>query len=369
MSDSGYQTVVHSLFWQAPGYNPAMSKIYKSILAYSISDEAKFRMEVINHFNKFGLASTVNAYKLNRSTIYRWKKLLKKSQGRSSELISKSRRPKGLRQMKTDIRLIEMIRDLRQLHYRIGKRKIKPILDKYALSLGINSIAVDTIGKVIKRNNLFFQKHGRVYHNPNSKRCGCKLNYKSKLKRSPKIIDSGYLEIDTIHLFIDGIKIYVYHAIDVQNKFDFAYGYTRLNSGNTVDFLNKIKQVYPIESGIKTIQTDNGLEFLGDFDKRLRKNNIPHLFIYPRCPKINGFIERANRSLKEEFINPNLDLLLISLDEFNRQLIKHLIWYNTERPHQSLNFMSPIDYLLKRYPESQMYTARTQRSVYRNWNI
>jgi hypothetical protein len=359
MSDSGYQTVVHSLFWQVPGYNPAMSKIYKSILAYAISDEAKFRMEVINHFNQFGLESTQGAYKVSRASIYRWRKELKDSQGSLKSLIPKSRKPKRLRQMKTDIRLIEMIKDLRQLHYRIGKRKIKPILDKYALSLGIKPIAVDTIGKVIKRNNLFFQKQGRIYHNPNSKRCGCKLNYKSKVKRSPKVTDSGYLEIDTIHLFIDGIKIYIYHAIDVANKFDFAYGYTRLNSRNTVDFLNKVKMVYPIESGIKTIQTDNGLEFLGDFDQKLRKDNLPHLFIYPRCPKINGFIERANRSLKEEFINPNLDLLLISLDEFNHELIKHLIWYNTERPHQSLNFMSPIDYLLKRYPESQMYTART----------
>lgn len=357
--DSGHQTVAKSLFHGIKGYNPAMTKIYKSILSFSFSDEAKFRLEVINHFNQFGLESTQGAYKVSRASVYRWRKELKDSQGSLKSLIPKSRRPKRLRQMKTDIRLVEMIKDLRQLHYRIGKRKIKPILDKYALSLGIKPIAVDTIGKVIKRNNLFFQKHGRIYHNPNSKRCGCKLNYKTKVKKSPKVVNSGYLEIDTIHLFIDGIKIYIYHAIDVQNRFTFAYGYTRLNSQNTVDFLNKVKLVYPIESGIKTIQTDNGLEFLGDFDQRLRRDSISHLFIYPRCPKINGFIERANRSLKEEFINSNLDLLLISLDKFNHELIKHLIWYNTVRPHQSLNFMSPIDYLLKRYPESQMYTART----------
>lgn len=348
-----------NVYYGIKGYNPGMSQIYKSILAYSISDEAKFRMEVIDHFNKFGLESTVNAYKLNRSTVYRWKKRLKQSGGRLSELIPKSRRPKHLRQMTTDVRLIDMIRDLRQLHYRIGKRKIKPILDKYAISLGINPIATDTIGKIIKRNNLFFQRHGRMYHNPNSRRCGCQLNYKSKVKRSPRIAESGYLEIDTIHLFIDGIKVYVYHALDIQNKFDFAYGYSKLNSRNTVDFLDKVKLVYPLESGVKTIQTDNGLEFLGEFDQRLKQDNIPHLFIYPRCPKINGFIERSNRSLKEEFIKPNLDLLLLGLGEFNRQLIQHLIWYNTIRPHQSLNFLSPIDYLLKRCPESQMYTARS----------
>lgn len=88
--------------------------------------------------------------------------------------------------MKTDIRLVKMIRDLRQLHYRIGKRKVKPILDKYALILRINPIATDTIGKITKRHNLFFQKHSRMYHNSNSKRCDCQLNYKPKIKRSPQ---------------------------------------------------------------------------------------------------------------------------------------------------------------------------------------
>jgi putative transposase len=66
-------------------------------------------------------------------------------------------------------------------------------------------------------------------------------------------------------------------------------------------------------------------------------------------------IERVSKE-----INPNLDLILIGLNEFNRELIKHLVWYNTLRPHQSLDFMTPINYLLKRYPESYMYTARTQ---------
>lgn len=34
--------------------------------------------------------------------------------------------------------------------------------------------------------------------------------------------------------------------------------------------------------------TDNGSENLGEFDTTLRKANIPHLFIYPRCPKVNS---------------------------------------------------------------------------------
>ena len=359
MSDSGHQTILKSLFWQVKGYNPAMSKIYKSILAYSISDEAKFRLEVIDHFNQFGLLSTKQAFKVSKATIYRWINVFKQSENRLSSLIPKKKTPIHKRQMNIDLRIIEFIKQQRESHYRLGKRKIKPELDKYCQTNGIESISLTTIAKIIKRKNFFFQKQGRIYHNPNSKFAIRKISYKTRVQKSPSIFTPGYLEIDTITLFVDGLKRYVYHALDVQSKFDFAYTYNKLNSQNTVDFLTKLKQVYPWESGIKTIQTDNGLEFLGDFDQRLKKEGIKHLFIYPRCPKINGFIERSNRSLKEEFIYSNRDLLITSLEEFNKELMLHLLWYNTLRPHESLNDMTPINYLLKRYPESQMYATCT----------
>ena len=359
MSDSGQQTILKSLFWGVAGYNPAMSKHYQSILAYSISDEAKFRMEVINHFNRFGLASTKQAYKVSKATIYRWKDVLLASGGKLSSLIPKKKTPIHKRQMTVDPRIIGFIREQRQEHYRLGKRKIKPALDKYCHGLGIKPIAAATIGKIIQRHHFFFQKQGRIYHNPNSRVAQRKVNYKTRVKRSPAVLTSGYLEIDTMALFVDRIKRYVYHALDIQNKFDFAYTYTRLNSQNTVDFFKKLELVYPLSSGIKTVQNDNGLEFHGDFESYLSQKQIKQLFIYPRCPKINGFIERSNRSLKEEFIYSHLDLLITDLDRFNRKLIKHLIWYNLKRPHEALNDMTPINYLLKRHPESQMWVACT----------
>jgi galactitol-specific phosphotransferase system IIB component len=76
-----------------------------------------------------------------------------------------------------------------------------------------------------------------------------------------------------------------------------------------------------------------------------RKRMIKHNFIYPRCPRINGFIERANRTLQEEFIDLHLNLLLEDIDEFNRRLMDYLLWYNTERPHKSLNNLTPMDFL------------------------
>jgi transposase InsO family protein len=349
-----------SIFGCIPGYNASMSKIYKSILAYSISDEAKFRLQVIDHFKTYGWESTHGAFKLSRATIFRWKRLFNLSSGQLQSLIPGSRSPRTKRRMQTDTRVLEFIKSIRQLHPRIGKDKIKPLLDRYCQALEMDSLSVSTIGKVIKRHNFYYQKTGRMYHHPSSGYARKRINYKRKVKRSPNSVQTGYVEMDTITIFADGIKSYVYQAIDIQNRFAFAYTYRRLNSQNTVNFLDKLKTVYPCPPGINTIQTDNGLEFLGDFDQRLKQEKITHLFIYPRCPKINGFVERANRSLREEFINYHYDLLADgNLVTFNQKLMHHLVWYNTQRPHQALKYLSPINYLLERYPESHMYVTRT----------
>jgi len=64
----------------------------------------------------------------------------------------------------TDKRFIEFIKSLRKRYPKIGKNKIKSLLDKYCLTLGISSISSSTRGKIIKRHNFFYQQTGRIYH-------------------------------------------------------------------------------------------------------------------------------------------------------------------------------------------------------------
>ncbi|QQS44720.1 transposase [Candidatus Roizmanbacteria bacterium] len=81
--------------------------------------------------------------------------------------------------------------------------------------------------------------------------------------------------------------------------------------------------------------------------------------MYPRCPKINAFIERANRTLQEEFMNP----YIYTKDRYRiiqSSPIEYLVWYNTKRVHKSLNNISPMDYLLSILPkECHMYGTHT----------
>ena len=268
--------------------------------------------------------------------------------------------------MATDSRVIEYIQKLREEHYRLGKRKIKVLLDRYCFNLRIETISVSTIGKVIKRNHLFFQKQGRLYHNPNSGWAKRKPAKRLRVRYSPKPTEFGHLQMDTVLKMIEGVKSYLYSAIDIKLKFALSLAYPKLNSQNTLDFFKKVELVYPLK--IKSIQTDNGLEFLGIFEPYLKRQNIPHFFIYPRCPRINGVVERYQRTLQEEFLNPNLDLIH-QPQLFNDKLAEYLLFYNLERPHQALGFKSPLGYLVAEGYQSQMCVTHTKTWLFKKFLV
>jgi transposase-like protein len=338
-----------------------VKKVIASLRRFSKDDVAKERLKILEFYDEYGERATVKAFGVKRNTIWVWKKRLKESRNYLASLIPTSTTPKTQRRMTTDPKIILEIRKLREKYPGLGKDKIKPLLEKYCLKEGLTPISISTIGKVIKRNNFFFQKSGRMYHDPNS---GWAHNKAKRVKRNrvkyaPKPDSVGYLEMDTILRFVDGIRYYFYCAVDVKGKFAFALPYKHLNSQNTVDFFKKVEYVFPFS--IKTVQTDNGLEFLGDFEDYLKKRNILHVFIYPRCCRINGVVERFNRTIQENFIDNNLDIIH-NPRLFTSKLIDYLIFYNTERVHDAHgNQKSPMDYLISEGGMSKMSATRTGR--------
>jgi transposase InsO family protein len=345
----------YSLCYRIKVYNSSMYHLINS-KRFNESDTAKLRLQVIEYHTKYGTQPTIDAFKISKASIFRWKKLYLDSNKNIYCLIPQSRKPHTLRTMNTDIKIIEYIKKLREAHPNLGKEKIKPLLDQYVVPPNHKGISVSTIGKILKRYNMISSKK-RVYHNPNHKYPG-KRKPVQRIKFAPRTDTSGYFQIDTVQMFVDRIRIYVFNAVDIHTKFEFSYTYKQSNTKNSVDFLKKLLSLYPVH----TVQTDNGSEYLGEFHRYLVHKRIKHLYIYPRCPRINGCVERANRSLKEEFIYKNeCTVLTEGLEGFNKKLMEHLVWFNTLRPHNSLNNLSPIQYMLKYIPKSHMYTTYTFR--------
>ncbi|WP_261861455.1 IS481 family transposase, partial [Mycobacterium montefiorense] len=96
------------------------------------------------------------------------------------------------------------------------------------------------------------------------------------------------------------------------------------------------------------ILTDNGKVFTGRFfhppvevlfDRICRENGIEHLLTQPRSPTTTGKIERFHRSMRAEFLSNRP--AFTSLKTAQQALDEWVDYYNTARPHQSLDIATP----------------------------
>lgn len=313
------------------GYNLVM-KTLRNSLRFELSDHAKFRLHVLEHGKKYGVKSAVAAFKIGRSTYYDWLTALNSSKGKLVSLVPLSTRPKQTRQMVVDSRLLEFIKSVREQYGRIGKDKLKILVDSYALSLGIDGYGSTKIGKIIKRHKYFFDPPKRIK----------KVNLvKNRVKRVAKNIKPGYLEVDSIIVYVGSVKLRFVSVVDVVTKLAHVDRVSSGQASNTIRVLENFIKKHNLK--IHTIQTDNGSEFLGDFHLYLEEQQIDHKFIYPRSPKINGVVERFNRTVQEEFIE-RCDEFWFDLNQGDKKLEAYLCWYNETRPHASLNYMAPLVY-------------------------
>jgi transposase InsO family protein len=106
--------------------------------------------------------------------------------------------------------------------------------------------------------------------------------------------------------------------------------------------LEEVKANAPFK--VERVQTDNGSEFEKYFSNYVNEQQITHYHNYPRSPKSNAFIERFNRTIKEQFVYNNWELLN-DKDAFEIKLKDYINWYNNCKVHKGINFMTPVQYL------------------------
>src|SRR5258708_6775033 len=96
---------------------------------------------------------------------------------------------------------------------------------------------------------------------------------------------------------------------------------------------------------IAAFQVDGGSEFAAEFEEACRQKQIPLFVLPPRSPKLNGHVERSNRTHNEEFYE--LAHGQPSLAALNHQLRNWENTYNCVRPHQALGYLTPQEFLLQ----------------------
>lgn len=312
-----------------------------------LSQEAKSRLKWMDHYRQTkNISLTCRHFNISRKTFHKWKKVY--DPYNLPTLESADRAPKRKRQREISSEQEMNIVALRKQHIRYGKEKIALLY----LEIHGQSISAWKVQKTIEKYRLY-------YHPKRTEAIRKKRARSQKKKRITELkqrkVSSFLLQIDTIVIYWNDLKRYIVTGIDKYSKIAFARMYEKHSSYNSRDFLYRLN--YLLDGKIENVQTDNGSEFLKYFDQACTNLNINHYFSRNHTPKDNAVLERFNRTIQEEFINQgNFDL---NTERFNRNLTEWLVEYNFRRPHQSLGYIAPINFQVKRLKLLPMYPSNT----------
>ena len=309
------------------------------------SKAAKQRLKWFDYYRKSNnTAKTCRHFGISRKVFYKWKKRYNPENLLTLENQSKAPINRRKREItpEQELRIIT----LRKKHLCWSKFKLAIIYqNEYN-----ETISSWKIQKVIERFKLYPNpsKTARI----TAKRVkGFKKKRITELSKKPK---AGFLLcLDAIELREQNLKRYIFTAIDNFSKVAFARMYQNANSYNATDFLNRL--LYLLNGKIENIQTDNGSSFEKYFAQGCRRMNLARYYSRPYTPKDNPVNERFNRTIQEEFIN--LGNFNSDTQIFNKNLTEWLIEYNFVRPHETLNYQTPIkiNKVLPMYPSSTNY--------------
>jgi len=301
-----------------------------------LSKEAKQRLNwIIYYYEKSNknTSLTCRHFGITRSKWYFWINRFNEKKLRTLE--SKLSSPINKRQKEYTPLQYERIVKLRKKYIRYGKEKI---LVKYKKAFpNDENISSWKIQCIIKISGIYYNPKKQQKTNAKRKRSQKKKRIK-ELEKKPK---TCYLVcLDSIVRHFNGQKRYIITAIDKYSKIAYARMYKNHSSSCTKDFLIRLN--YLLNDKIENIQTDNGTEFEKHFKEVAKELNLNQYYSRVRVPKDNATCERFNRTLQEEFIQ--LGNFTTDVDIFNKNLTEWLIEYNFHRPHQTLNYLSPIEF-------------------------
>lgn len=98
---------------------------------------------------------------------------------------------------------------------------------------------------------------------------------------------------------------------------------------------------FPLDE-IEVLHTDRGGEFTGGkIERMLDTFGIARSLSRPGTPHDNAVVESANRIIKKELIYKNT---YTSVDRLRSDVNRYMWWYNHQRLHSTLDYMSPVEF-------------------------
>lgn len=319
-------------------YGVVMKRL-SGALGFSESEISRLRLRCIELLEKHSFSAVRTAYpSVSRASVYRWKQSFDKAGRKLSSLLPHSTRPRRVRQMAIPVQILSFLREVRVQYPRMSKYKLKYLLDVFCEEKNLPKYSASWIGKVILRQKFFFGTRRQI-------RRKHRTQQKLWVNRCPRDTGTplGYLQVDGVKIYFEGHLYCFLTGVELVSRQGWARKVRSFNSREAKDFLLWIQG--QVDYKIHTVQTDNGSEFAGVFKEAIEKLEATHLWSRPRSPKSNGFVERFNWTIQDEFLNYHIDEAGGDPDHFDQLLSDWLMFYNTKRPHQGLNYKTPSQHL------------------------
>ncbi|MEO8087423.1 MAG: IS3 family transposase, partial [Bacteroidota bacterium] len=209
---------------------------------------------------------------------------------------------------------------------RKGRKKIIKLVQKELPEVGCSKIR-----RIYERNGfaLMQKQKKRKWNNP-------------KNKATVPMYGNIEWAIDFMHdSLANGRTIRTLNIIDPYNRE--CKGIFIAHSIPSVRVIEFLEQAIEKYGQPKYIRSDNGPEFTSkQFQLWMHYKKIDWQKIEKGKPQQNCFIERFNRTMREEFLDANL---FFSVEHVNEMAEYYREEYNYLRPHESLGQLTPIEYV------------------------
>lgn len=146
-------------------------------------------------------------------------------------------------------------------------------------------------------------------------------------------------------------KVYLHAVVDTYGSYGFGFLHTSKQPQAAAALLhNDVLPFYADHNlTVQAVLTDNGREFCGTdthpYELYLALNDIEHRRTRVRTPRTNGFVERFQRTVLEEFFVQTLRTNFYeTVEALQADLDAWLRFYNIERPHQGYRNMGRRPY-------------------------
>jgi putative transposase len=300
-----------------------------------LSRDAARRLKVMDYARTHSVAATCRHLDIARSTYYRWAN--RYDPQRLSSLENRSSAPRRVRRPTWTAEQAEAVRQARARSPRWGKDKLAVVLRRDGVVLSVSMIG-RILGDLKRRNVVVEPTSARLRPHARHAR-----PYAIRKPQEYAVAAPGDLvQVDTMHLTpLPGVERRHFSAVDLICRWSVTGVRATATAGTATAFLDELQERMPVP--VRAIQVDGGSEFMAEFEAACQERGITLFVLPPRSPKLNGHVERANRTHRNEFWE--LYDGALELPPLREALRAWEHQYNHVRPHQALGYRTPAEFL------------------------